>query len=241
LGHISNYAIVMAQLYTLGKNHGVQLFVVQLRDEETYKPMPGIDIGEIGNKVGLNTINNGFLAFDNVRIPLKNMLMKNAKVLESGEFIEPKSSVLAYGTLIHVRVGIVKDMANALAKAATITTRYSTVRRQSPIDPNQPEPKVIEHVTQQMKVFPQLARAFVYKSCAEFLENMLSQVTQELMKGNLERLPELHALACCLKTVSSNEGAQGVEICRLACGGHGYLHSSGFIEIYAIVSSFCSL
>jgi acyl-CoA oxidase len=47
--------------------------------------------------VGMNTVNNGFLAFDNVRIPLKNMLMKNAKVLEDGQFIKPKSSVLTYG------------------------------------------------------------------------------------------------------------------------------------------------
>jgi len=238
LGHTSNYAIVIAQLHTLGKSHGVQPFVVQLRDEETYKPMPGIEIGEIGNKVGMNTVNNGFLGFKNVRIPLKNMLMKNAKVLESGEFIKPKSSVLTYGTMMFVRVVIIKDMANYLSKAVTIAARYSTVRRQSPIDPNQPEPKIIEHVTQQMKVFPQLAKMIVFKAAAEFLWEMYNQVTHELEKGNLERLPELHALACCLKAVCTNEATQGVEICRLACGGHGYLNSSGFSDIYGMVSTF---
>jgi len=228
----------MAQLYSLGKNHGVQPFVMQLRDEETYKPLRGIEIGEIGNKIGLNTVNNGFLGFDNVRIPLKNMLMKNAKVLESGEFIKPKSSVLTYGTMMFVRVVIIKDVASNLTKAVTIATRYSAVRRQSPIDPNHPEPKIIEHVTQQMKVFPQLAKAIIFKLTAEKLWEMYNQVTHELEKGNLERLPELHALACCLKAVCSNESAQGVEICRLACGGHGYLHSAGFVNIYGTVSAF---
>lgn len=237
LGHTSNYAIVIAQLYTLGKCHGIHPFIVQIRDENTYKPMRGITIGEIGNKVGMNSVNNGFLAFDNVRIPLKNMLMKNAKVMENGEFVKPQSSVLTYGTMMFVRVVIIKDMANYLSKAVTIAMRYSTVRRQSPIDPNEPEPKIIEHVTQQMKIFPNIARVIVFKLTAEFLWDMYNQVTSELDKGDLERLPELHAVSCCLKAVCTNEAAYGVEICRLACGGHGYLNSAGFTDIYGMVTA----
>lgn len=42
----------------------------------------GIKIGEIGGKLGMNSTNNGFLAFNNVRIPRMNMLMKNAQVLK---------------------------------------------------------------------------------------------------------------------------------------------------------------
>lgn len=210
---------------------------MQLRDEETHKPLPGITIGEIGNKVGWNTTNNGFLGFKNVRIPLKNMLMRNAKVLENGEFIKPKSSVLTYGTMMFVRVVILRDMASYLSKAVTIATRYSTVRRQSPIDPNQPEPKIIEHTTQQMKIFPAIAKVIVFKLTADFLWEMYNQVTQELDKGNLERLPELHAIACCLKAVCTNEATESVEICRRACGGHGYLSSSGFPDIYGTVTA----
>lgn len=98
-------------------------------------PMPGITIGEIGNKLGMNGVNNGFLGFKNVRIPRGNMLMKNAKLLEDGTFVKPPSSVLTYGTMMFVRVVIVRDMANYLSKAVTIATRYSCVRRQSVINP----------------------------------------------------------------------------------------------------------
>lgn len=63
------------------------------------------------------------------------MLMKNAQVLEDGTFVKPKASVLTYGTMMFVRVAIVGDASNNLAKAVTIATRYSAVRRQSPIDP----------------------------------------------------------------------------------------------------------
>lgn len=199
--------------------------------------MKGITIGEIGTKVGFNSVNNGYLGFDKVRIPLKNMLMKNAKVSETGDYKKAKSSVLAYGTMTYIRVGIIIDETAFMANAATIAMRYSTVRRQSPIDPNLPEPKIIEHVTQQMKVFPVIAKTVVFKLVAENLWNTYVQVTAELEKGNLTRLPELHALSCCLKAVCTDEATEAVEVCRRACGGHGYLASSGFVDIYKMVTA----
>ena len=39
MGHTANYAIVIAQLISMGKNHGIQPFIVQLRDEETHMPV----------------------------------------------------------------------------------------------------------------------------------------------------------------------------------------------------------
>lgn len=197
--------------------------------------MKGITIGEIGTKVGFNTVNNGFLAFDNVRIPLKNMLMKNAKVLENGEFTKSQSPVLNYGVMTQVRVDIVKGMSLNLSKAVTIAMRYATVRRQSPIDPKLPEPKIIDHVTQQMKIFPAIAKVIAIKSAADYLMQLYVDITAEVERGNLSRLPELHSLSCCLKAVTTNEVAQSVQICRLACGGHGFLNSSGFHDIYGNV------
>jgi acyl-CoA oxidase len=44
--------------------------------------LSGLKIGEIGTKLGMKTVNNGFLALENVRIPREQMLMKNSKVLE---------------------------------------------------------------------------------------------------------------------------------------------------------------
>lgn len=82
VAHTANYCIVMAQLYSNGQCHGIHPFIVQLRDEETHMPLPGIKIGEIGAKLGMNGTNNGFLGFEQVRIPREHMLMKNCQVLE---------------------------------------------------------------------------------------------------------------------------------------------------------------
>lgn len=76
----------------------------------------------------MKSVNNGFLGFDNVRVPRKNMLMKNAQVLADGTYKKAPSSVLTYGTMMFVRVVIIRDMANYLSKAVTIATRYSAVR-----------------------------------------------------------------------------------------------------------------
>lgn len=42
VGKTANYAIVMAQLYTQGQCYGTHPFIVQLRDEETHEPLPGM-------------------------------------------------------------------------------------------------------------------------------------------------------------------------------------------------------
>lgn len=156
--------------------------------------MPGIKIGEIGPKLGMKSVNNGYLGFEHVRIPRTNMLMKNAQVLVDGTYVKSPSSVLTYGTMMFVRVVILRDVSNYLSKAVTIATRYSAVRRQSPIDPNEKEPQVLDHVTQQYKVFPNIAKVFVIKLAADYIWDMYNQVTSELDRGELERLPEVSML-----------------------------------------------
>lgn len=195
-------------------------------------------MGEIGAKLGIAAVNNGYLGFDNVRIPRKSMLMKNAQVSPDGTFTKvPSSNVLTYGTMLLVRVYIVRDMASFTAQAATIATRYAAVRKQSQIKPNEPEVQIMDHLTQQLKLFPQIAKAVIFKVSADYLMEMYTGVTSELEKGNLERLPELHALSCCLKSITTTDGSNALETCRLACGGHGYLTSSSFCIKYGQVTA----
>ncbi|XP_065204921.1 probable peroxisomal acyl-coenzyme A oxidase 1 [Planococcus citri] len=233
LGHTCNYAVVLAQLYTKGKCHGIHPFVVQLRDEDTWLPMPGIKIGEIGCKLGMNTVNNGYLGFEHVRIPRDRMLMKNNKVLKDGTYVKSQNEKLTYGTMIFVRVVIVRGVAaTSLAKAVTIATRYSAVRRQSEMKPGEPEPQIVEYQTQQYKLFPGIATVFALNFSASWLWDVYNSVSSDLEHGDLEKLPELHAMSCCLKAVSSKDATNMIETCRLACGGHGYMTSSSFPNVY---------
>lgn len=61
-------------------------FIVQLRSLEDHSPLPGITVGDIGMKFGngaYNTMDNGVLRFDHVRIPRNQMLMRYAIVSAS--------------------------------------------------------------------------------------------------------------------------------------------------------------
>lgn len=118
-----------------------------------------------------------------------------------------------------------------------ITENIFSVRRQSPIDSKSPEPRIIDHVTQQMKIFPIIAKVIVFKKVAEQLWNNYLQVTQELENENLDGLASLHAISCCLKAVCTNETTEAVQNLRLACGGHGFLVSAGFSDIFKFVTA----
>lgn len=114
---------------------------------------------------------------------------------------------------------------------------FFAVRRQSPINSDSPEAKIIDHVTQQMQIFPVIAKVIVFKKVAEQLWENYTQVTEELKKENLDGLASLHAISCCLKAVCTNETTEAVHNLRLACGGHGFLVSSGFSDIFKFVTA----
>ncbi|XP_037298722.1 probable peroxisomal acyl-coenzyme A oxidase 1 isoform X2 [Manduca sexta] len=240
LGNTANYCIVIAQLYTKGQCHGIHSFIIQVRDEETHMPLPGIKVGDIGPKMGLNAVNNGFMGFDNIRIPRRNMLMKYAQVLEDGTYVKSPNSKLNYGAMIFVRVVIVYDSVNYLIRAATVATRFSAVRRQCQLDAKEPECQILDYVTQQHKIFISIAASYAMKLTANKLYDTYNHINEQLGGGNLDRLPELHALACCLKAVATWDTTRYVESCRLACGGHGYMLSSNMPQTHAFVSASCT-
>ncbi|XP_047019172.1 probable peroxisomal acyl-coenzyme A oxidase 1 [Helicoverpa zea] len=240
LGNTANYCIVIAQLYSKDECHGIHSFIVQVRDEETHMPLPGIKVGEIGVKMGLNSVNNGFLGFEKVRIPRTNMLMKHAKVLKDGTYVKSKNSKLIYGTMVFVRVVIVFDSVNYLAKAITVATRYSAVRRQCQQKESEPERQILDYVTQQDKILSSIAGCYAMKMNAWRLWDTFNVINDQLHKGNMERLGELHALACCLKAISTTDSSLFTERCRLACGGHGYMVSSNLPPTYALTTASCT-
>lgn len=85
LGFHANFPIVVAWLIVNGEDKGVQTFIVRIRDKD-HKPLPGIEVGDIGNKFGFNMKDNGFLGFKNFRIPWENMLMWFAWLEKDGTF-----------------------------------------------------------------------------------------------------------------------------------------------------------
>ena len=55
--------------------------------------------------------------------------------LQDGSYVKSPNEKLAYGTMMFVRVVMLRNVASDLAKACTIAIRYSAVRRQSEMKP----------------------------------------------------------------------------------------------------------
>lgn len=102
------------------------------------------------------------------------------------------------------------------------------------------ETQILDLLTQQAKVFPQIAKGIFYRLAADYVWELYRNVHKELEIGNKRHLPELHALSCCLKAVCSHEAAKGVEILRKSCGGHGYISSANFGAIYGSATAACT-
>uniref|UniRef100_A0A8C6N3E7 Acyl-coenzyme A oxidase n=2 Tax=Mus TaxID=862507 RepID=A0A8C6N3E7_MUSSI len=240
LGKTSNHAIVLAQLITRGECYGLHAFVVPIREIGTHKPLPGITVGDIGPKFGYEEMDNGYLKMDNYRIPRENMLMKYAQVKPDGTYVKPLSNKLTYGTMVFVRSFLVGSAAQSLSKACTIAIRYSAVRRQSEIKRSEPEPQILDFQTQQYKLFPLLATAYAFHFLGRYIKETYMRINESIGQGDLSELPELHALTAGLKAFTTWTANAGIEECRMACGGHGYSHSSGIPNIYVTFTPACT-
>ncbi|XP_036426043.1 peroxisomal acyl-coenzyme A oxidase 1 isoform X1 [Colossoma macropomum] len=240
LGKTSNHAIVLAQLYTQGKCHGLHAFIVPIRCMKTHQPLPGVTVGDIGPKFGFDEVDNGYLKLDNVRIPRENMLMKYAQVEPDGSYLKPPSDKLTYGTMVFIRAMIVGESARALSKSCTIAIRYSAVRHQSELRPGEPEPQILDYQAQQYKLFPLLAAAYAFTFVGQYMSNTYHRITGDINQGDFSQLPELHALAAGLKAFTTWAANAGIEVCRMACGGHGYSRCSSLPDIYVTFTPTCT-
>ncbi|KAF2759484.1 acyl-CoA oxidase [Pseudovirgaria hyperparasitica] len=254
LGRTANHAVVMAQLIINGKPYGPHPFVVQIRDLKTHQPLENIYVGDIGPKFGYNTMDNGFLLFNKVKIPHRNMLARFSGVdPNTNKYIQPSRATLVYGTLTFIRSSIVMQAGGVLARGVTIAVRYCAIRRQfqdRDAKDQRGETPVLNYRMVQVRLLTLLAATyalhFTGKAMMELYQENQKAVNKEKTEESNPRgagpeetspgsdlVADLHATSCGLKSLASSTAAEGLEVCRRACGGHGYSSFSGIGPWYA--------
>ena len=83
---VAIFAVVWAQLVLDGKKYGPHPFIVPIRGPKTHIPFKGVTIGDCGPKNGSDNIDNGYLLFDNYRIPQDYALDRLSGVDKDGNF-----------------------------------------------------------------------------------------------------------------------------------------------------------
>lgn len=258
LGKAANHAVVVAQLIIAGKVYGPHPFVVQIRDLKTHEPLENVHVGDIGPKFGYNTMDNGFLLFNHLKIPHISLLGRFSSVdPNTSKYIRPSNPALVYGTMTYIRSNIVFQSGSTLARGVTIATRYCSVRRQfqdrdTPKGAPAGENQVLDYTMVQFRILPLLAASYALHFTGRSMLNLYNANQERMAKFGSARkneknrspgpeeinagsdmLADLHAVSCALKSFSSTTAAEGLEVCRRACGGHGYSAFSGIGSWYA--------
>lgn len=248
MGQTATHAVVFAQLKTPdGQVHGLHSFLVPIRDPKTLLPYQGVKIGDMGPKIGLNGVDNGFLVFNNYRISKVYLMNRNADITPDGQYVakvsdKKKRMGASFGILSAGRVGIIGMSILNMEKALVIAMRYAYVRKQFGPEADDSNAKqagtikewpIIEYQSHQWRLFPYLAAIYVhhhfYKCLFQDYIDFFIRVTYN-GSSPLELADmgaEIHALTCSGKAYVGWLTRDCIQECREACGGHGYLQVAG--------------
>lgn len=177
------------------------------------------------------------------------MLARHSRVdPETNQYVKPSSPNLVYGTMTWVRSTIVLEAGSVLARGVTIAVRYTSIRRQfqdrdtPPEQIGKGETQVLDYTMVQYRLLPLLASTFALHFTGKGMMQMYRQRQAaiadstggvedaskkrgpgpEEVNAGSDMLADLHATSCGLKALGSTIAGEGLEVCRRACGGHGY-------------------
>jgi acyl-CoA oxidase len=233
-------AAVFAQLVVGDESHGVHCLVVPLRDSQG-QLMPGVEIEDCGEKLGLNGVDNGLIWFRRVRVPREALLNRYGNVDSEGRYESPISDAnkrffTMLGTLVQGRVCISAGALSAAKTALTIADRYSMRRRQ--FGPSgKMEVPTLDYRTQQRRLMPRLAKTFALHFAQQELVTLFHRVFSGEEVSDRERR-QLESLAAGLKAISTWHAIDTIQQCREACGGAGYMAVNRFAALKADIDIF---
>lgn len=241
--HSATHTVVYARLIVKNKDYGVKTFVVPLRDSN-HDLYPGIAIGDIGEKMGRDGIDNGWIQFSSVRIPRQYMLSKFTKVDANGNVAEPPLEQLSYGALLGGRVTMVTDSFRTGSRFVTIALRYAVGRRQFTVKGEKMENQLINYPLHQKRLLPYLAWIYGMSIASNQIQSdhkkILNNLDQGVRSGDMRILGKsifdlkgLFADSASLKSTCTWLTADLIDECRQSCGGHGYSAYSGFAKGFA--------
>jgi acyl-CoA oxidase len=229
-------AAVFAQLETGGESHGVHAFLVPIRDSRG-KVAPGVRIEDDGLKAGLNGVDNGRIAFDDVRVPRDALLDRYGSVAADGTYSSPIESVnkrffTMLGALVQGRISISGAAVSAGKKALTIAVRYGDNRRQFKAPNSETEITILDYLAHQRVLLPALAKTYALSFAQSALVAELHEVqTEHPDDDEARRKLETHAAS--LKATSTWHATKTIQDCREACGGAGYLAINQLVGLKA--------
>eukprot|EP01027_Heterolobosea_sp_BB2_P013066 GEZU01018890.1.p1 GENE.GEZU01018890.1~~GEZU01018890.1.p1 ORF type:complete len:434 (+),score=102.62 GEZU01018890.1:104-1405(+) len=220
--------VVFARLITHeGVDHGVNAFVVQLRNPKTMELTKGVQIWDIGAKNGWNGVDNGAIRFNNVRIPRENLLNKLGDLDRNGVFhssieSEGKRFGATLAALMFGRLLYVCGPTRGLELGLNIASIYGNQRRQFG-NAGSEETIIMDYPTHQRKIMPMIASSYAFFFTRKYLAEQFDVIKN---KPNSPELAEYHAVISGIKAYIAEYVPPQLGTLRVMCGGHGVLSAN---------------
>ena len=72
------------------------------------------------------------------------------------------------------------------------------------------------------------------------IEKVYKEALDDVSRGRMNKIKDAHLLASAAKAYFTDRMIEGIEICRRACGGHGFLDIARFHELYSEYAPMCT-
>lgn len=222
----ANMAVIAANLIVKGKDYGIHMFLVEIRDRVNHNLIPGVTLGDCGEKMGMNGVDNGFIAFRGLRVSRDALLDKITQVDEEGnvttKFSNPNQrfavqlSALCDG---RVKVGIGASVSSL--KGICIALRFAAIRRQFGNDIYKEIP-ILEYPSVRNRLLPLLSYALIPFFACRKISNLWFQHSDKVLDPTSKEIRELHGVISVLKPLTTQWTLDILNESRKALGGLGF-------------------
>ena len=227
LGLWANHAVVFARLIVEENDYGVQPFLIQIRSLETHECLPGIEIGEMGSKLGYNSKDNGFMRFNHIRIARGQHLSKLCGIDKEGNFDIRGDLRAIYQIMVAIRMQIAATAGFITQRVLQPVVRYAVCRRQfSTIDGSKVERKILDYQSHMYKLGPIVGNLIVGGLTGKYMQSLHRKMDKQIVNDDFKLLDLMHHLTSGFKSYFSEVIYNDMDTMRQSLGGVGIsMHS----------------
>jgi acyl-CoA oxidase len=236
---VAKTAVVFAQLWSGGENHGLFPFVLQIRDEQHIHA--GVHIKLLPGESVLG-MDYGLVAFDEVRIPRANWLADTATIEENGKFADSPANVerrlvRSLGAISNASTATAVGAAAAARACIWTALRYAGQRKtMGRLGAGR---SILDLRNQQNLLFGALAEAYVISNLAR---QLVDGPEAAAMTSSIATAPwaAINRFGALTKAVTVTGAGEVIRNCRRASGAHGCLGANRFGEYEDLVVAYAS-
>lgn len=207
-----------------------------IRDQSNHETFEGCLVGDCGDKIGLQGIDNGWVKFTNYRLPKDLLLNKFADVTDDGKYISsiPSSSKRFGYHMAALSGGRVLAASNAtdMSMLSTITAiRYGACRKQFSRKKGEEEAFILDYPLHQARIMPLYAQGFLESVTMQGVWDEYIEKSSMLLDPSNKAGEYFHLISSAMKAVCTWNAYDIWRESRLACGGLGYHALNNFGQL----------